>query len=243
MCKAKLFIHFLKKTAGYISLQLFALYLNALSCGSDSKIRISKLLQHLHLCKALDMEKTKVSFFPRIRQGIPQALDIALSAGLGVFLLSLFSPDVLTQSFTLLVCPPNSTIFSRWGQFPPIPPLQNSSQESHSFAQSLSDAIACCFSEHQLLLILNLVILSPQLMPTLSLNKTLSKQLTFLTVRNSFEHQSDIIFQPSLSWYFPFLFALVLCLQEGIRHQLKKVPRRASNLLLTSIFSSLLLST
>lgn len=43
MCKAKLFIH-LKKTAGYISLQLFALCLNALSCGSDSKIRISKLL-------------------------------------------------------------------------------------------------------------------------------------------------------------------------------------------------------
>lgn len=39
------FFFFLKKkNAGYISLQLFALCLDALSCGSDSKICISKLL-------------------------------------------------------------------------------------------------------------------------------------------------------------------------------------------------------
>lgn len=120
MCKAKLFIlFFFFLNAGYISLQLFALCLDALSCGSDWKIRISKLLLHLHICKALSTEKQK--FLSSNSADDTRSPRYCSFSWLSVFLLSPFSPDVLTASQLHLPLPSVLCFLDRINSIPSHP--------------------------------------------------------------------------------------------------------------------------
>lgn len=154
-----------------------------------------KLLQHLHICKALSTEKQKF-FFPRIQLMTPEALGIALLAAWVSFC---HPPSAqMSSQFHSSTFPSQMHLVFQRGSIPSHP---TRTDLKSGIMQLHLNLFRCC-------------VLVSSLFETcypissadvnIILSKALSKQLTFLTARNSFQLCSDVIFLPFSSWIFLF---------------------------------------